>query len=660
MNLSRPTSTTFWVVWHSSALILVTLIWGGLHIRWDLGVESRTFFIAMAVCYCVNVIALTLFIPKGRKIRFAQLIPLCLSIFGCFFLFLILQDFNYSRKMVIITLSVLAAFGVLSLSLKTTLQKPALYVVIILVGGMLFVSVAMVTARGGLNALTDKELEPEQKLIRTSFYKLIVTYKRNLRVEPAIGGAISIFGDHYLLATGEGHLHALLWNPEKKRLDATQLPYKIPLNREEFIRDSAQHPGTVLTNSFRTADILVQDFGKDFRLFVSHHHWNREKQCFAVRVSSARGNYSKFVSGEDAPIWETIYESTPCLRFKNKGDLFAGHQVGGKMVLLDNRNLLLAVGDHMRDGVESDEMLPQDKTAMYGKTVLIDLETHADSIFSYGHRNPQGLDVDEHGNIWETEHGPRGGDELNLIRKGKNYGWPIVTYGADYAQASWPLNASQGQHVGYERPLYAWVPSIGISAIASIKGPLFKLWKHDLLASSLADKSLWRIRVEEGRIIFAERIPIGERIRDVIEDASGRLILWTEARIDAPTQTTIVVIEPMVPGNDKAIDRLSSLERGELVFDRCYGCHKLRDGNDHSIGPDLSGVLDRPIASAKEYNYSLALKSISGKWTAERLDAFLRDPDKFAPGTSMRIPPVQDPKDRASLIEYLQNHKGHF
>ena len=119
---------------------------------------------------------------------------------------------------------------------------------------------------------------------------------------------------------------------------------------------------------------------------------------------------------------------------------------------------------------------------------------------------------------------PGAGDELNLIHKGKNYGWPVVTYGANYTQATWPLNARQGKHEGYERPLYAWVPSIGISAIASIKSPLFHLWKDDLLVSSLADKALWRVRVEQGRIIFAERIPIGERIRDVIEDPSGRLI----------------------------------------------------------------------------------------------------------------------------------------
>ena len=620
--------------------------------------------------YCLSVIALMFYIPKGGKIRFVELIAICLSIFGSFFLFLILRQLNYSRVMVIVTLSILAAFGILSLSLKATLEKTAIKVVTVLVAVMLLVGVANAIRSGQLIGIPIERLHAligkgpktgpvtEHKLIRTSFYKLAATYNRDLLVEQVTGGAISIFGDRYLLATGDGELHAFTWNPEKKKLDTVKLPYQVPLNRDEFISDSAKHPRKVLAMFFRTADILVQDFGKDFRLFVSHHRWNREKHCFTVRVSAIRGSYSRFVSGQDSPIWETIYESSPCLRFKDKGDAFAGHQIGGKMVLLDNRNLLLAVGDHMFDGVESDEILPQEMTAAYGKTVLINLESRAASIYTLGHRNPQGLDLDVHGNIWETEHGPRGGDELNQIRKGKNYGWPLVTYGANYTQAIWPLNASQGKHEGYERPLYVWVPSIGISAIASIKGPLFKLWKDDLLVSSLADKALWRVRVEQGRIVFAERILVGERIRDVMEDPSGRLILWTEATIEPPTQTTIVVIEPVVEGNDKAIEGLSILERGELVFDSCNGCHYLRDGTLHGIGPDLQGILDRPIASAKDYNYSRALKSFSGRWTAEKLDAFLQNPEKFAPGTSMRIPPLQNPKDRASLIEYLKAQKG--
>lgn len=618
------------------------------------------FFIGMAGSYCLSVLALMFYIPKGGIIRLRELSAICFSIFGGFFLLLLLNQSSYSRKSLIISLAVLAGFVILSLTLKNTLQKPLLYIVSLVVG-VAVAGLANGTRPTELIGLSDassrhaqSESRTEHKLVRTSLYKLVATYHRNIMVEEVTGGALSVFGDQYLLATGDGQLYSFSWNAEKKTLKSKKLPYRVPLNREEFIRDSAHNSKKVNTRFFRTADILVQDLGKEFRLFVSHHHWNSEKQCFTVRVSAARGNYAKFVSGEDAPIWETIYESSPCLGFKNKGDAFAGFQIGGKMVLLDNRSLLLAVGDHMFDGVDSDEILPQDKRAAYGKTILINLETHTSSIYSLGHRNPQGLDVDLQKNIWETEHGPKGGDELNLIAKGKNYGWPLVTYGTNYTEAIWPLSASQGKHEGYERPTYAWIPSIGISALATSKSPLFKLWNHDLLVGSLAAKALWRVRIEQGRAVFAERIPIGERIRDIIEDRDGRLILWTEALIEAPTQTTIVIIEPFVEGDGKLLEGLTSVERGELAFDRCDGCHNLRDGTVHGIGPDLQGVFDRRIASAKDYNYSQALKSVSGKWTEQNLEAFLKDPNKFAPGTSMQIPPIQDSKDRANLIEYLK------
>ena len=269
--------------------------------------------------YCLSVIALMFYVPKGGKIRFVELFAICLSIFGSFFLLLILRELNYSRAMVIVTLSILAAFGILSLSLKATLEKPALKVITVLVAVMLVVGVANAIRSGQLMGIPFERLKAlsgkgtptgsvtEHKLIRTSFYKLAATYNRNLLVEQATGGAISIFGDRYLLATGDGDLHALSWNPEKKKLDIVKLPYQVPLNREEFISDSAHNPRKVLAMFFRTADILVQDFGKDFRLFVSHHHWNHENQCFTVRVSAVRGNYSKFVSGGDSPAWETIY-----------------------------------------------------------------------------------------------------------------------------------------------------------------------------------------------------------------------------------------------------------------------------------------------------------------------------------------------------------------
>ena len=129
---------------------------------------------------------------------------------------------------------------------------------------------------------------------------------------------------------------------------------------------------------------------------------------------------------------------------------------------------------------------------------------------------------------------------------------------------------------------------------------------------------------------------------------------WTEDRIEAPTQTKIVVIEPFLADNRDAMEGLSIVERGELVFSQCSGCHRLGDGTVHGIGPDLQGLFNRPIAAAKAYTYSPALKGLSGTWNEKKLDEFLANPQKFTPGTSMQVGGHVDPTDRASLIEYLR------
>ena len=192
----------------------------------------------------------------------------------------------------------------------------------------------------------------------------------------------------------------------------------------------------------------------------------------------------------------------------------------------------------------------------------------------------------------------------------------------------------------------------GISAIARIEKDLFARWKHDLIVGSLGGAALWRMRREHGRITTIERIDIGERIRDVVEGEDGRLILWTEATHPGPTGATLVVVEPVTEdgtaGSGEAV-----LLRGELMFARCVGCHTI-DGNGKGIGPDLGGVVGRRIANEDGFNYSDALKRLSGAWTEERLDALLAGAETFAPGTSMQTDGISDPADRSALIQYLK------
>jgi len=142
------------------------------------------------------------------------------------------------------------------------------------------------------------------------------------------------------------------------------------------------------------------------------------------------------------------------------------------------------------------------------------------SIWTYGNRNPQGLDFDPRtGLLWETEHGPRGGDELNLIRRGANYGWPVVTYGMNYNGT--PITPDTAKP-GMEQPVIHWTPSIAVCGIDFYEGRAFPGWHGNLLVSALAQQELRRVVIENERVTHQEVIlrDIG-RLRDVASGPDG-------------------------------------------------------------------------------------------------------------------------------------------
>ena len=142
------------------------------------------------------------------------------------------------------------------------------------------------------------------------------------------------------------------------------------------------------------------------------------------------------------------------------------------------------------------------------------------AIWSYGHRNPQGLVMDPRdGALYSTEHGPRGGDELNRILPGRNYGWPVITYGMNYDGT--PMVAITEKE-GMEQPLVHWTPSIAACGLDIVTGDRFPKWKNDLLAGGLAQQEVRRIRIENGKVIHQEIIlkNIG-RVRDVAMGPDG-------------------------------------------------------------------------------------------------------------------------------------------
>ncbi len=151
-------------------------------------------------------------------------------------------------------------------------------------------------------------------------------------------------------------------------------------------------------------------------------------------------------------------------------------------------------------------------------------------IYAYGNRNPQGLAQDPiTGSIWMHEHGPRGGDELNRLMAGANYGWPVISYGKEYFL---PKAVGEGTHKnGMEQPVHYWVPSIAPSGMAFYSGPDFPGWQGSLFLGSLKFQELVRLELDQGQVVAEERLLTGEfgRIRDVRQGPDGALYLLTDA-----------------------------------------------------------------------------------------------------------------------------------
>ena len=169
---------------------------------------------------------------------------------------------------------------------------------------------------------------------------------------------------------------------------------------------------------------------------------------------------------------------------------------------------------------DSDNDVPgskaQDETSIFGKTVFIDIKTKDHEIISKGHRNAQGLFVKGE-IILSTEHGPKGGDEINKIFYNKNYGWPLASYGEPYKSKNLKYKKSH-QKNNFEEPLHVFLPSIGISELILLPNTFNKKWNNNALITSLNGRSIYRAQFQDDKydkILYLEKIYIGERIRDI-------------------------------------------------------------------------------------------------------------------------------------------------
>jgi glucose/arabinose dehydrogenase len=223
-------------------------------------------------------------------------------------------------------------------------------------------------------------------------------------------------------------------------------------------------------------------------------------------------------------------------RLENLRDLFSmepvatsGRHFGSRVVEARDGTLFMTIGDFgQRDAaqdrgshvgsvirVNRDGSVPQDNA-------FVGMSGVRPEIWSYGHRNPQGAGLDAQGNLWTAEHGARGGDEINFIRKGANYGWPVISYGVHYSGGRIGEGVAKP---GMEQPAFHWDPSIAPSGLLVYGGEMFPEWKGDMFVGSLKDDYIARLEIAGDAVREVGRIEnrATERVRDIAEAPDGSI-----------------------------------------------------------------------------------------------------------------------------------------
>ncbi|MCH4875150.1 PQQ-dependent sugar dehydrogenase [Pseudomonas sp. TMW22091] len=270
--------------------------------------------------------------------------------------------------------------------------------------------------------------------------------------------------------------------------------------------------------------VLSPDFAKDRLVYVSYAEGGE-----GGKAGTAVGRARLSDDLTELDNFEVIFRQIP--------KLSTGNHFGSRLVFDRDGYLFIALGEN------NQRPTSQDLDKLQGKIVRIfpDGRIPPDNpfvgqtgvrpeIWSYGHRNQQGATLNPWtGTLWTHEHGPKGGDEINLIERGKNYGWPLATHGIDYS--SQPIPEAKGKTLeGTVVPHHVWNKSPGISGMAFYDADRFKPWQHNLFIGALADKDLIRLQLDGDKVVHEERLlgGLNARIRDVRQGPDGYLYVLTD------------------------------------------------------------------------------------------------------------------------------------
>lgn len=331
------------------------------------------------------------------------------------------------------------------------------------------------------------------------------------------------------VVSGLEHPWAVQWLPDGAML-ITERPGRIRL-----VRDGKLDPKAVVG----TPSVLGLGQGGLMDLSLHPRFAENALVYFTYSVGDRSANRTRLARGrlEDRAILDvqTIFEASPAKT--------GGQHFGSRILWLPDGTLLLSVGDGGNPPLKIDNKPSREQaqivSSALGKVHRLDENGKpprdnpffgqsgaAPTVWSYGHRNIQGLALDAStGRVWATEHGAQGGDELNTIERGKNYGWPRATYSREYTG---PAISEHRSLPGMEDPKAVWTPCIAPSGLVLYTGEAMPGWKGDLFAGGLVLKQIRRVRLDGDRVAGEETLQFDERIRDVRQGPDGFLYVLTD------------------------------------------------------------------------------------------------------------------------------------
>jgi aldose sugar dehydrogenase len=375
-------------------------------------------------------------------------------------------------------------------------------------------------------------MKPGSRAVRTSIVLFSCVISTGAFAQPKPSGPPPAAGGWRAVKVAEGISHpwGIAWLPDGRAIITAKggTLHVLSGNRFEEVRTEGL-PEVFSANQGALMDIALHPGHSDNpRLYMTLSH-GTEKENRTILV---RGVFD----GEKVGHIETLFQVHPA----KSGD----QHFGSRLVWLADGTLLMSVGDGGNPPLKIGGMLAREQAQNLGSHLgsilrlteegkpasnnpFLNREGVQPELWTYGNRNIQGMTRDPvSGRVWANEHGPLGGDELNLIERGRNYGWPLQTFGRDYRTGE---TIGQPSVEGMMDPVVVWIPATAPSGLAFYTGPHFSHWRGSLFSGGLVSEDVRRIALDEhGRVQKQERLVIGSRVRDVKQGPDGFLYVITD------------------------------------------------------------------------------------------------------------------------------------